>query len=211
MTQTHRLEGRSGQLLMEVLLAIAAAAILSTIAAQMIIVSLRSNQSAGERDIATGLAQETLEGVRSTGEENWLNLYNLTKGTSTNYYAQQASGKWSIATGTETVTLNGIGFTRYFTIQNVSRSTSTRGIDSVYNSTNDDPSTQQLQVTVNWRNGGLVVSDAAYISRWRNKACSQTSWTTGGSSGGKTCPDTTYSSSSNITTGTTLQLCSGGC
>ena len=57
MNQTYRSVGRQGQLLMEVLLAIAAAAILSTIAAQLVIVSLRSNQSAGERDIATGLAQ----------------------------------------------------------------------------------------------------------------------------------------------------------
>ena len=194
-----------GSLLLELLIVIGLLSIILTIGAQAVSVSLKSGKIAGERDVASGLAGETLEAVRGATEEKWQNLYTLTK-TSQNYYATTSVNKWVIATGTETITINNAIYTRYFTVSNVSRDPSTRLIETSYNSANDDPSTQQVAVTVSWT-GGVPFTTSDYFIRWKNKVCNQTSWSSSGSSGVKTCPDTTYSSSTNLgTPGESLQI-----
>ena len=180
-----------GSMLLELLVVIGILAVILAIGAQSVSVSLRSGKVSGERDIAVGLAGEALEGVRGASEERWQNIYNLTK-TSQAYYPVASSSKWSIATGTETITLNTTAYSRSFIVTNVSRDPATRQIESVYVGANDDPSTQLVTVTVSW-SGGVPFVTSEYFFRWKNKACNQSSWSTGGSgSATSTCENATY-------------------
>lgn len=197
----------SGQLLLEVLVAIAAAAIIVTLGSQMVYVSLKSGDSAGKKNIALGLSGETFEAVRNSAVEKWQNLYNLNK-DGTNYYPTSTAGKWAVATGTENIVINDVVYTRFFIVQNVCRDDSTRNITGITDSNgssttacvasggNPDPSTQKVSVTVSWLNADPINS-SEYVARWRNKACVQTTWS-GTGSGTTTCPATTYGGQTNI-------------
>ena len=183
--------GQKGALLLELLVVIALLAVILSVGAQAVYVSLRSGKVSGERDVAVGLASETLEAVRSTAEEKWQNIYSLTKATQ-NYFPTQSSNKWILSSGVGTVVVNGITYSRSVVIDNVSRDQTTRFIESSYTSADDDPHTQKVTVTVSWPNADAVtLSD--YFFRWRNKVCSQTGWSTAGSgSTVQSCPTTSY-------------------
>ncbi|MFH0890490.1 MAG: hypothetical protein V1856_00470 [Candidatus Liptonbacteria bacterium] len=199
---------RRGQLLMELLLAVSALAILGGLAAQMVIVSIRGNRVSNERGVAQGLMNETLEAVRSVAEEKWQNIYNLTK-SSQHYYPVASSTRWIVTAGDENVSANGITYTRYLVVNDVSRDAS-RDIENSYNAANDDPSTQKITVSVSWPNADALSNDI-YILRWRNKVCAQADWFSGGATGVKNCPETTYDTKTNITASSSLELCAGGC
>ncbi len=208
----------SGQLLIELLLAIAAAAVIIMLGSQLLMVSLRSGKSSSERDAAVGLAKETFEAVRAAAGEKWQNLYNLTKGSAA-YYPQKPAGKWAIVSGTENVTVGEIVFGRSFTVQNVCRDNSSRNITGITDSAgaatacvasggSNDPSTQRVTTAVSW--GEDSISWSEYVTRWRNLTCVQTDWSGGTGSGTTTCsvttPVTTYGGATNIDFGTAGSL-----
>lgn len=207
---------QEGQLLLEVLVAVAAAAVIMSLGGPLVVVSLRSNQVSSEKNVGYGLIQETFEAVRGATTEKWQNLFNLSEG-STNYFPQQSTGKWILTAQSGSnadVPINGITYTRTFTVQNVCRSgVAVTGITDSGGSTtactgaggSHDPSTQRVTATVSWPNADAITF-SEYVTRWRNKACLQTSWSTGGSSGVKTCPDTTYDTATSLTTGPSLTI-----
>ncbi|GEM_PF-1962257 len=224
LTSLRAYEPRRGQLLLELLVTISVVAIIAAIVAQVVYTSLKSNQSASEKNVALGLAEETFDSVRSASTENWLNLYNLSHGTgTTTYYPLQSSGKWTINnTGTQSTAINNDTYTSSFYVQNVCRSTSSKSISGITDSGGAatstcatsggtaDPSTQSVTASVTWSTGGpITYSD--YITRWRNIVCVQSSWAGSATSSVATCPTTNFSSTSNITVGGNLQLCAGGC
>lgn len=184
---------QSGQLLLEILIVISVVAIVAGLASQMVVVSMRANKIASERNVALGLAEEIFEAVRNVGAERWQNIYSLGKGSANHYYPQQSGGKWILATGEETVNINGLDYYRYFIIDDTSRDSTTRDIEAIYNSSNDDPSTQKITVYVNWGEGENI-SFSEYATRWRNKVCSQTDWSGGINNGPLSCPANFYSS-----------------
>ncbi len=124
--------------------------------------------------------------------------------------ASSTANKWTLPASSEAIALNTASYTRYVTINNVSRDLTTRAIETSYNSAHDDPSTQKVAVTVSWQGTGSPVTVSDYFLRWRNKVCPQTSWAGGVSSGVKSCPgsgDTTFSTSTNLgTPGATLYI-----
>ncbi|MEK7212203.1 MAG: hypothetical protein AAB686_00820 [Patescibacteria group bacterium] len=211
---------RSGQLLLELLLVIGAAAIIVAVGSQLIFVSLRSTDTAGDKETALGILQETAEAVRSVASEKWQTVYSLQK-YSTNYYPLEQSGKWAFATGTQTSTISDVQYTRYFNVQNICRDinpsdryirgiTDTNGTSATGCSGSGgaaDPSTQKLNATVSWVNADPIIA-SEYITRWQNKACAQDSWTST-STESAICPTTTYASSSNVQASSSIILCSG--
>ena len=214
---------KSGQLLLELLVTIGVAAVIAGIVAQIVYVSLKSNQSGGENNVALGLAEETFETLKNTATENWGNIYDLTHSSGTTvYYPAQLSGKWVNVTGTESVVTNGVTYSRSFYVQHTCRDTSTRAITGVTDTQgvatttcttsggSGDTSTEKVTATVSWSTGNPI-SYVDYVARWRNTVCSQTSWAGGSTSSVVTCPSTTYGSSTDVTVGATLELCSGGC
>jgi type II secretory pathway pseudopilin PulG len=207
---------QSGQLLLEILVAVSISAIVVSLGAQMVFVSMKSSERSGERDASVELARETFEAVSLAGFAKWQNIYNppdgtgdanTAKGGSNKYYpAVSAAGNWQILSGSETVTVNDIAYTRYFTIRNVCRDDTTDSITGTADSDGAssactasggsfDPSTEQISVVVSWGNDSISWSE--YLSRWRNKACYQTEWS-GTASGTTTCPASTYGSESNV-------------
>ena len=211
----------SGQLLLEILVAISVLAVIVAAGSQLIYVGMVGNKSASEKNVAQGLSVESIEAVQNAAFEKWQDIYNLTKG-STDYYPQQSNGKWAIAAGSESVVINDIAYTRSFTIQNVCRDNTTRNITDITDSNGSsttactlaggspDPSTQKINVSISWPDAEPF-THSEYVTRWRNKVCLQTNWGGGAGSGTTTCPASVYGSKSNITAGTDLQLCSGGC
>lgn len=174
-----KINKNKGSLLFELLIVIALFAIILSFGANAIYLSLRSNKLSIERDVALSVASETMEATRAVIEEDWQNIYGLTKGT-THYYPSLLNDKWVLLGGDGSITLNDILYTKYITINNVSRDYSTRDILNTYSSIDDDPSTQKVTVTVSWPNGSNVTI-LEYFFRWKNKTCGQSGWATGGS------------------------------
>lgn len=200
---------RAGSLLFELLIGVAIITVIITISAQAVYVSLISNKKSGEKDQAVAILKETIDATRAVTESRWQDLYALSKG-GTHYYPTLSNGAWTLVAGDEVINGTNAQFTRYVTIDNVSRDTTTRAIETAYNASRDDAGTQKITAVVTW--GGNTLSASEYVFRWQNRICLQTGWTSTGS-GVKTCPDTTYETSVNImsTGGTSIELCPSGC
>ena len=196
-----------GSLLLELLIVISLIAIILSFSANAMFLSMRSSKTSGDRDTASALATEALEATRSVIEEDYQNIYGLVK-SSGHYYPIQSGGKWVLFAGDETIVLNNTSYTRYVTVNNVSRDGSTRNIQNTYSALDDDPSTQKVTVTVSWPNGSPV-SISEYFFRWKNKVCDQPGWVTAlpGNSVAN-CGDTTFDSKDSVidVTGGTLKL-----
>ena len=193
-----------GQLLLEILIAVGVAAVVLSVVSQLVLVSLNSNKATVESTIAENLAQEEFKAVGAIAFSKWQNLYDLAKATSSHYFATSTTGDWATSTGEEVVSLNGLSFTRYFTVSNVCRDDLTRaiittvGVPPCTAGNSDDPSTQKITVKVSWSGGAVERSD--YLTRWRNQTCVQTSWNSGGSTGTTTCPASVYDTQTDIDT-----------
>lgn len=198
-----------GALLIEILVAVTIFGAIAAIGAQSLVVSLKANQVASHKSSGTQLLAEMVRAARAASDGNWQNVYGLTKGGA-HYHPELQGSEWVIVSGDETVNLGNAIFTRYFTVSNVSRDLSTRAIETTYTASHDDPSTQQILAVVTSTTTGSISADV-YLFRWRNKVCNQTTWSSSGASGVKNCPDASYVSTTNITPGSDLQLCSGGC
>ncbi len=168
-----------GSLLLELLIVISLIAIILASSTNAIFLSLTSNRVSGQRDAAGTLASESIEAMKSISDENWQNIYSTTK-TTAHYFPLLVNGKWTIASGDEVINFNNTIFTRFVTIENVSRNTTTRDIQSTYVSANDDPSTQKVTAYVAWA-GADPVSMVGYLFRWKNIVCSQEDWVAAGS------------------------------
>lgn len=194
-------DNQKGQVLFEILLAVAVLVGVVAVSVQLSQVSLQSAKTAGERTQGTNLAREGFEAARAISAENWVDFYNITKGNQ--YHPEVQSGKWVLVSGSENITIGGETYTRYLVIDNVSRDPSTRDIESNYNSANDDPSTQKLTVTVE-KADAPTITYSEYITRWKNASPVQQSWQDG--SGQSANPDSgdsanfnnQYDSSTNI-------------
>ncbi len=179
---------QKGALLLELLIVTSILAVILSIGAQSVFVSMQSGKVSGESDTAMGLAGEALEQSRSVADEKWQNIYDLTKGSQ--YHFTQSGTKWATSTGSELIALNTGSFTRYIVVQNICRDT-TAGVRNVTGITDTDgtattcttstgafdPSTQKVTVTVSWQGSGSPVTISDYFIRWRNKVTNQTSWT----------------------------------
>lgn len=180
-----------GALLLELLIVISLLATILSFGANAVFLSIRSGKVSGERDVANALAFEALEAARATAEESWETVYGLTKSTQ-HYKTVQSDTKWTLVAGDETINLNEITYTRYVTINNVSRDDA-GGIFMDYDSSADDPSTQKFTITVSWADENPIVL-SEYVFRWKNKICGQTDWSGGVGTGVKACPNNTYES-----------------
>lgn len=96
-------EQRTGQSLVEILLAVAIGTILITAAVTAIVPSLTLNKQAVKVQIASALAKQLVDNVRVWSEGNWNNVLALATGTSYRYYLNTTSSPFLSATGTESI------------------------------------------------------------------------------------------------------------
>lgn len=164
----------SGQSLMEILIAIAFAALLLTGAVSTYIILIRSSANTRITSVGTQLAQETFDNIKFIGENNWHTIFNLIKDS--NYYLSSSAGVFTIMPGKETIVINDITYTRSFIVRNVRRDDGGQII--ITSGGIDDPSTQLIDVTVSWSIAGSEdhVSVMGYIMRTNNASLQSTDW-----------------------------------
>lgn len=219
-----------GVMLVEIILAIAVLAIITTLVAETSIVSFRSADTSRERSQASELAKEGLEAVRairdfddpagSPATQGWNRIYcpaigdfSLcgTKNISTAYYPLVSSGKWilTVTAANGDIVVGNTTYTRKVFIENVCRSTAgdITTVSPCGGGDTDDPSTQKITVRVTKQNQSDVLAEVTdYLSRSRNDVCPQTNWdadpssTTLPSSAANCFTNTKYESKTNIDT-----------
>lgn len=183
------IKNNKGQILTELIIAIAITVVLAAIGAQLIGVSLRSAGSSEDRQVIVRLAEEVFEALRAITQGNdvfsqgWNRLYLPPDGTGDPINSKSAANQykivisvneWQIVNGSSTINLEGKEYSRYFIIENVSRD-SNGAIESIYNSNNNDPHTQKVTVYVFAPNGEQFTF-SEYFSRYLNESTAQTSW-----------------------------------
>lgn len=199
---------RRGQSLIEALIALAVGGMLVGTAAALMAVVLRVSSQNVFLRAASALNEGLLEQVTSYAERKWYctttsgcGLYNLNKGFAlgSRYKfvpAGPVPSRLDSEAGTELITLEGVGYTRWFYVQNLCRDDDSGNITGITDSdgtTNtcggaggsEDPSTQRVVAVTEWNEGGVVRSIplAKYVSRNRSMVFRQTGW-----EGGSTTP-----------------------
>jgi hypothetical protein len=171
-----KLTTNSGQSLIEILIGLAVGVIIIGGVAGTIAVTLRSNVQNKNIQTATSLAQELVNKLTDFASANWHNIDAL--GLGQQYYLIQSGAAFSVQPGIEPPqTIDNIPFSRYFTVENVSRDANDN-IEAVYNSANDDPSTKKAVVTVSWQQGAspAQVTLNKFLTRRKNLVFDQTDW-----------------------------------
>ena len=192
-----------GQLLVELLIAIAILSIIIVAVSQVTGVSFQSSRVGGQRTVALQIAQEEIDVAKAVSKESWHNIYSLATSTpptilnkyhSSNSAADCGSVKWCLVSGEIQQVYNTVNYTKYIYIEDISRTG--LDIDANYNVSNDDPSTQKVVAIVSWQGGSLEILD--YLTRYRNAGAAQTNWSGGvganTGSGENDNFDSTYSS-----------------
>lgn len=197
----------SGQAITEVIIGLTISAIIVAVVGGAIALILRSNQENIQFQTASLLAQEYADNLQAIAEGNWLTVYNLSpKGTTSTYRVATSGAQYVIQSGTGTLTIDDIQYTRYFSIENVSRDSVTNNIEGTYSSANDDPSTQKVTAYVEWtrQEARRQISVVKYLARWQNKVTRQTDWGGGsGQEGPLMSSDNRFSTSTNISSSST--------
>ncbi len=126
-----------GQFLIELLVALALAAVLLPALISAFIAGRQGKAQQRERLSATALAREAVEAVRLVREKSWSLI--AVEGT---FHPVVSSGSWTLASGTEVIN----GFSRNIVISNVFRDTAGNIAATGWL----DPSTKKVVVTVAW-------------------------------------------------------------
>lgn len=92
---------RSGQSLIEVLIGLSIGAILIGAATIAISSILQSNVGIERNQAASAFGQDLIDKTRAWGDENWRNIYDLTKGTSTQYFLNASGSTLFVIQGAE--------------------------------------------------------------------------------------------------------------
>ena len=196
-----------GQSLAELLVGVAVVTIILSSVVGAIILVVRSNLQSTTSRTAAALGEEMMDSVRSVAEGKWSNLYSVSsKGSSTTYRVTASGTALLIVSGSEDISVNNATYTRFFSVENVSRDS----VQSIAASGTEDPSTQKITITVRWQVGGNTANlqTTEYLTRFRNEVTKFTDWS--GSStvqGPITTPNNNYFSVSGLNaTGTAGEI-----
>ncbi|HRY76622.1 MAG TPA: hypothetical protein P5524_00435 [Candidatus Paceibacterota bacterium] len=175
---------QGGQVLAEILIAVVMAGVVIGGVASTIGTSLIASEKTKQTNTATALAQQDLEAVRTIGESNWFNIYCPpsgscpgSKGASVNYQIILSDGSWQMQSGVATTTIDGIIYTHYFNIENVSRNS--EGAIVAYSGTSEDPSAQKITAIVSWPNIDTNFTISEYLMRTTSAYFKDFNWQSG--------------------------------
>ncbi len=99
---------RSGQSLLEILVALGIGSILIIAAATIIVPSLRTNAQADKVQVSSSLGKELLENVRVFSEGDWHNISQIATSSANKYFLVSSVSPFVVATGTEGIAEDGI-------------------------------------------------------------------------------------------------------
>lgn len=158
----------TGQLLVELLVAIGLASVLLPALLVGVMSSREGKAQEQQRLEATTLLREAVDASRSIKNKtnNWATF--AVNGT---YHPVLASGAWSLALNSEVIN----GFTRQIVITSVNRDSSGNIVTS--GGTTDDPSTKKVVITVSWSSPhASSVLSTLYLSRYSSEIYTDTTW-----------------------------------
>ena len=151
-----------GQLLIELLMAMALSAIMLPALLVGIVASRGGRAQQVQRLDATTLSKEAYDAFRIVREQGWNNV--SVNGT---YYPQLNGNTWELATGSAIIG----GFARYITIDDVERDLNGNIVSS---GGAVDPSTKKITITVSWTTPSpSSVSATYYVVRTDNNVYTQ--------------------------------------
>lgn len=187
---------QKGQSLVELMIAIGISAILVGGISTTYITSLKSNANARLSSVSAQLAQELYDNIKALSDSNWNSIYLLIKGS--NYFLNLSGNTFAVSQGTDTVLIDGVSYTRYFIVNNVSRD----GSGAIASSGGaDDPSTQVVTAYVSWASSGTsgTTRVGGYIERNRNTSTRVSDWEGGSGQEGPFVGQTnSFSSGTNV-------------
>jgi type II secretory pathway pseudopilin PulG len=147
---------RSGQSLVELLLAVALASVMLPALLTGLVASRQGRVQQEQRVKAVQLLQETQEAMRSIREKGW--TYLTTNGT---YHPIISGSSWSLASGSD---VSG-DYTRQIVITDVYRDTTTKQI--VTSGGFLDPSTKRADITISWSIPyASSIASTVYLTRY---------------------------------------------
>lgn len=170
----------SGQSLAEILIATAIIAIFIGGVAGAVSISLQVLGQNKYIQNATFLTQEILDHATVLAKSDWHRMDRFGADALTpspTEYRITTPAPFEVASGAETVTLDGIDYTRYFSVEWVSRDAG-KNIESIYDPAREDLSTIKIISTVTWPGGGSF-GLVKYLTRGENKSSLQTDWSGG--------------------------------
>jgi len=205
-----------GQSLIELLVGIALGGLFIIGSATIIAPSLKSNTQVTQIQEKTELGSELMSDVRSWAVGDWNGVLTAATGSANEYYLVTTSSPFTVATGSEAVSLGSSSYARFFYLSDMYRDTGGNATTSAAG-TYYDPSTKQVTVVVSGPNVSVPTSTyTLYITRNASNITSQNDWSGGGGvTGAETVTSSTFASSINITNATsgviTLTSLGGSC
>src|SRR3989344_2600152 len=168
----------TGQALVEILIGLAVAGTLIGAATTALVAILRSGLETKNFQIASSLGQELMDNVKTVAEADWRDIYDLSKGTGAQYHVTASGATFIIDPGSVISTVGNIAYTKFFSVENVSRDAAGAIVAS---GGADDPSTQKIVSHVQWPSASRTAEAVltGYLSRWRNSISRQTDWSGG--------------------------------
>ena len=197
-----RLRWVLGQSLIEILVAVAVGVILILGAITLIAPALTTNTNVERARTAGALGKELFENARVLSEKNWHAMDSIATTSATRYYIVASSSPFTVATGTESVSVGTTTYSRYFFLDDVYRNASGK-IDTGGSAL--DPSTKKITVVYVWPpNASNTI--VGYFGRYGDMQFHQTDWSGGSGQEGPvtaTSVNSRFSSSSGIDVSTT--------
>ncbi len=194
---------RSGQSLVEILVAMVIGVIMIMGAVSIIVPTIRTGGTVSKSQIAITFGKELLDNIRVYGEADWHNIAALSTSSGNFYYLNTTSSPFTIASGTETRAVGTTTYSRYFSAAEVQRNYAVSGQPIVTSGGTFDPSTRKITVVYGW-SGGPTTTIATYLTRARSQIYLQTDWLGGpGQDGPATSTNNKFATSSNINYSTT--------
>ncbi len=197
---------KSGQSLIELILAIALGVVFIGVAALVIAPILKINTETNEAKVGGALGRELMENARLLVENNWHSLDGLIRGAPNYYYLSTSTDIFALNSGVESINIGTTTYNRYFYVENICRDDadgSIKGVEPCIPFDVADPSLAKISIDYAWSPEYATKTFSAIVSRFRNKVTTQTDWSLGPGVNGTTSATTGFVTSFNIYTTST--------
>jgi|AP45_3_1055517.scaffolds.fasta_scaffold06022_4 type II secretory pathway pseudopilin PulG len=185
------LKNKSGQSLIEILIAMAVGIITILAAVTVLTLMLRIGKQDVSFQTAAFMEQEVIDNLLVTSERDWQEVAETSEDKKYYLKATETKGVFEIIEGSKTVAIDAVDYTYYLEIDPVNRDSS----GAIASSGTDDPSTKKVELSVTWKFQGddEISTVTKYITRSKNEVFRQTNWSGGPTkTSDETIPDITH-------------------
>lgn len=172
----------SGQSLIELIIAVAVAAMAILATVSILALILRISEEDVAWQTATFLQERLADGAAVTIERNWQEAAGAVLDGRYRLATTTEEGVFELIEGEGTETIGGVVYTQFLTIAEVKRD----GNGDITDIGVVDPSTKKMDIVVAWptRDGTATSTISRYVTHINNQVFSQTDWSGGGTSPG---------------------------